>query len=101
MGIRQGVFDTVDELEQNWQRILAARQEVILAGRTYEAEKRQFEVGLRISTEVLEAAARLAGALSRGIRALAFYEISQIEIALATGALLGRDGVTWEPTTLE
>jgi outer membrane protein TolC len=101
LAIRQEVFDTVDELEQNWQRILAARQEVILAGRTYEAEKRQFEVGLRTSTEVLEAAARLAGAQSREIRALAAYEISQVNIALATGTLLGQHCVTWQPTGLD
>ena len=99
--IRQEVLDAVDEFDQNWQRILAARQEVILAGRTYEAEKRQFEVGLRTSTEVLEAAARLAGAQSREIWALTAYEISQVDIALAAGALLGHDGVVWEPKTLD
>jgi outer membrane protein TolC len=98
LAIRQEVYDALDQLEQNWQRILAARQEVILAGRTYEAEKRQFEVGMRTSTEVLEAAARLAGAQSREIRALASYEIAQIDIAYSTGTLLGRGGVVWEPT---
>jgi outer membrane protein TolC len=101
LAIRQEVYDAVDQLEQNWQRILAARQEVILAGRTYDGEKRQFEVGLRTSTEVLEADARLAGAKSREIRALAAYEIAQIDIAYATGALLGRGGVIWAPTELE
>jgi outer membrane protein TolC len=95
--IRQEVYDAVDALSENWQRILAARQEVILAGRTYEAEKRQFEVGLRTSTDVLEAAARLAFAQSREIQALAAYEIAQVNIAFACGALLGQAGVTWEP----
>jgi len=101
LAIRQEVYDAVDQLEQNWQRILAARQEVILAGRTYEAEKRQFEVGLRTSTEVLEAAARIAGAQSREIHALAAYEISQIDIAYACGTLLGQEGVIWQPTRLD
>ena len=63
-----------------------------------EVEKRQFEVGLRTSTEVLRAAARLADAQSREIRALAAYEISQVDIAFATGTLLGQDGVVWEAT---
>ncbi|UCE58622.1 MAG: TolC family protein [Phycisphaerales bacterium] len=101
LAIRQEVYDAIDRLEQNWQRILAARQEVILAGRTYEAEKRQFEVGLRTSTEVLEAAARIAGAQSREIHALAAYEISQIDIAYACGTLLGQEGVIWQPTRLD
>jgi outer membrane protein len=99
--IRQEVYDAVDALEQDWQRILAARQEVRLAGRTYEAEKRQFEVGLRTSTDVLEAAARVADAQSREIRALTAYEISQIDIAFATGTLIGRDHVIFGPVGLD
>ncbi len=101
LAIRQEVYDALDQLEQNWQRILAARQEVILAGDTFKAEKRQFEVGLRTSTEVLEADAHLAGARSREIRALAAYEIAQVDIAVATGTLLGQDRVIWEPTGLD
>ena len=99
--IMQEVYDAVDGLEQDWQRILAARQEVILSGRTYEAEKRQFELGLRTSTDVLEAAARLANAQSREIQALAAYEISLIDIAYATGNVIGRSDVIWEPTALD
>ena len=101
LSIRQEVYDAVDALEQDWQRILAARQEVRLAGRTYEAEKRQFDVGLRTSTDVLQAAASVAAAQSREISALAAYEISQIDIAFATGTLIGRDGVFWEPIGLD
>lgn len=101
LAIRQEVYDAVDALEQDWQRILAARHEVILANNTWELERRQFEVGLRTSTEVLEAAARLADAQSREIRALAAYEVSQIDIAFATGTLIGKDRVIWEPTGLD
>ena len=46
--IRQEVLNAVDNLDTAWQRILAARLESILAARTYEAEKRQFDVGLQI-----------------------------------------------------
>jgi outer membrane protein TolC len=101
LAIRQEVFDAVDALQQDWQRILAARQSVRLAGSTYRAEQKQFELGLRTSTEVLQAAGYLADAQSSEIRALAAYEISQIDIAFATGALIGRDGVVWEPTQLD
>ncbi len=97
LAIRQEVYDALDQLQQNWQRILAARQEVILAGRTYDAERRQFDVGIRTSTDVLDAATSLADAQSREIRALADYQISQVDIAFATGTLLGHDRVRWEP----
>ncbi len=97
LAIRQEVYDALDQLEQNWQRILAARQEVILAGRTYDAEQRQFDVGIRTSTDVLDAATNLADAQSREIRALTDYQISQIDLAFATGTLLGSARVRWEP----
>lgn len=97
LAIRQEVYDAIDQLDQNWQRILAARQEVILAGRTYDAERRQFDVGIRTSTDVLDAATDLADAQSREIRALTDYQISQIDLAFATGTLLGRDRIRWEP----
>ena len=95
--ILQEVYDAVDRLDRDWQRILAARQAAILAGRTYEAEQRQFEVGLRTSTDVLDAAARLADAQSREVRALADYQIARVNIAFGTGTLLGHDRVRWEP----
>lgn len=95
--IEQEVYDALDLLEQNWQRILAARQESLLAGRTYEAEKRQFEVGLRTSTDVQDALTVLADAQSREVRALAEYQIAQIDLAFATGTLLGQGRVRWEP----
>jgi outer membrane protein TolC len=64
-------------------------------------ERRQFELGLRTSTEVLEVIALLANAQSREIRALAAYEIAQIDIAFATGTVLGKSGVTFEPKRYE
>jgi outer membrane protein len=95
--IRQEVYDALEQLEQNWQRILAARLASLLAGRTYEGEQRQFEVGLRTSTDVQNALATLADAQSQEVRALADYQISQVDIAFATGTLLGNDKIRWEP----
>ena len=51
--------------------------------------------GARTSTEVLDAAARLAEAQSREIVAVTSYQISQIDLAFATGTLLGRNRVRW------
>jgi outer membrane protein len=98
VAIRQEVLDALDTLDESWQRILAARQESVLEGRTYDAERRQFDVGLRTSTDVLDAAARLADAQSREVLALAEYQIAQVDIAFATGTLLGHDRVQWTPT---
>ena len=100
LAIQLEVYNAVDLLNQEWQRILAARQAVILAGRTYEGEKRQFEVGVRTSTDVLQAAARLADAQSSEVQALADYQIARVDIAFGTGTLLGYDRILWTPIDL-
>ncbi|MGQ0629061.1 MAG: TolC family protein [Phycisphaerales bacterium] len=95
--IRQEVLDAADRIRAGWQRILASRQASVLAGRTLEAERRQFAQGVRTSTDVLDAAARLADAQSAEIRALADYQISQVDLAVATGTVLGAASVAFEP----
>lgn len=97
LAIRQEVFDAVDQLDSNWQRILAARQAAILAGRRLQGEQRQFDVGVRTSTDVLDAAAALADSQLAEIRALADYQVAMIDIAFATGTLLGRAEIDWQP----
>lgn len=98
LSIEQEVLDAIDTIESGWQRILAARLSSIAAGRTLEAEQRQFDVGRRTSTDVLDAATRLAQAQSSEIAALTDYEIAQIDLAFATGTILGRSRVDWAPT---
>ena len=95
LAIRQEVLNAMDNLENAWRRILAARLETALAGRTYEAEKRQFDVGLRTSIDVLDAAARLGDAQSREVRALATWQISLVDLAFATGTQLGQARIDW------
>jgi outer membrane protein len=95
--IRQEVLNAADQVEANWQQILAARQTAILNGRLFEAEQRQFEQGLRTSTDVLDAQIRFANAQSSEISALANYQISLVDVAYATGTLLGSAKVGWEP----
>jgi outer membrane protein TolC len=91
------VLNAIDQVEANWQRVLASRQRAILDGRLFGAEQRQFELGLGISTDVLQAQANFADAQSREILALAEYQISLIDLAFATGTLLGAAKVEWEP----
>lgn len=93
------VLQVIDQVEANWQRILAARQAVLLEARLTAAEIRQFEIGMRTSTDVLEAQTRLADARSAEIRALAEYQISLVDLAYATGTTLGAAKVGWEPVT--
>jgi len=91
------VLNAIDQLEANWQRVLASRQRTILDGRLFEAEKRQFELGLGTSTDVLEAQTNFADAQSAEILALSEYQIALVDLAYATGTLLGAAKIRWEP----
>ena len=91
------VLNAIDQLEANWQRILASRQRTILDGRLFEAEKRQFELGLGTSTGVLQVQTDFADAQSAEILALAEYQIALVDLSYATGTLLGAAKVRWEP----
>ena len=95
--IKLEVLNAIDQVEASWQRILAARQNSILNGRLYEAERRQFTQGLRTSTEVLDAQIKFADAQSAEIRALAEYQIALVDLAYATGTLLGAARIRWDP----
>lgn len=96
--IKQEVYDAVDSIEAGWQRILATRQATILGTRTLQAEQRQFEVGNSTSTNVLDAAARLAEAQLNEITAITDYELAQVNLAVATGTLLGAQHIRWDPS---
>lgn len=95
--VRQDVLNAVDRVRATWQRILASREASILAGRVLLGEQRQFQVGQRTSTDVLDAATRLADAQLSEIRAVAEYQIAQIDLAVATGTVLGSANITWAP----
>ncbi|MBK6659470.1 MAG: TolC family protein [Proteobacteria bacterium] len=87
--IARQVLDAIDSINEAWQRILAAREESLMAGSNYQAEQRQFLLGVRTSTDVLNAADLLAEAQLREVNALAAYEIAKIDLGFVTGTLLG------------
>ncbi len=96
--ITREVYDAIDQLSSTWNRILAAREATELSARVLEAEQRQFDVGRSTTTDVLNADANLANARLTEIRAIVEYQISQIDLAVATGTLLGQSKVDWEPS---
>lgn len=90
------IHNAVDNLQSTWHRILASQDSVLLNARLLEAEKRQFDVGRSTSTIVLDADANLANARLSEIRAIVDYQIAQIDLAVASGTLLGQAKVQWE-----
>lgn len=94
--IRNDVLNRIDKIEADWQRILASRQSTILSDEQYKAEKKQFELGLVTSTDVLDAQTKLADAQRLEIVAITDYQISLINLAYSTGTLLGAAKVELE-----
>ncbi len=95
--IREETFNAADRVRSSWGRILASRLSVITATRTLDAERRQFEVGGRTSTDVLNASTDLADARLTEIQALTDYQISLVDLAFATGTTLGAARIDWAP----
>ncbi|MCD6405876.1 MAG: TolC family protein [Planctomycetes bacterium] len=96
--IEREVLNAADNIETNWQRLAASRQRTALAARNLEAEERQFGLGMQTSTDVLDAQTRLADARSAQVRSLADYQNALVDLAYATGTLLGKAHIEWEPT---
>lgn len=92
--VKREIYDALDKVDQNWQRIIAARQQVLVAGINYEAELKQFNEGLRTMTEVLETLTRLGEAQLKEIRAISDYQIALIDVAYATGTVLGHGKIS-------
>lgn len=95
--IKYDVLQQIDKLEASWQSILACRQRTILNDEKYRAQKRQYELGLATSTDVFEAQTNLANAQTSEISALTGYQIALVDLAYATGTLLGAAKVELEP----
>lgn len=94
--VKREINDSLDITEQHWQRILAARQQVGIAGMNYDAELKQFKEGLRTMTEVLEMLTRLGDSQMKEIRAITDYQIALIDLSFATGTLLGYTNVNFQ-----
>ncbi|MCF7974024.1 MAG: TolC family protein [Phycisphaerae bacterium] len=95
--IEYEVLNALNQVETNWERIIASQHNTILNSRVYEAEKRQFEQGLRTSTDVLDAQTTLANAQLSELSALVEYQIALVDLAYSTGTLLGAAQVEWDP----
>ncbi len=93
--IKEEVLNALDNIEASWQRIKASQLSVIYEGHNYRGEQGEYRLGLRTSTEVLRAEDLLANSKIDEIAAIVEYQVAQIDLAFATGMLLGASGVSW------
>jgi outer membrane protein TolC len=98
--INQEVLNASDALTTAWERVVSAQERVRQNQRLLDAEVRQFDQGLRTSTDVVEAVTRLGDAQSALVQAQTSYQIAQVDVAFATGLILGQAGVSWTPAPI-
>jgi outer membrane protein TolC len=98
--VRVEVLTAIDNMTTSWQRILAARQAALTAAVALDSEQRQFDLGRVTSTDVLDQASVVAEAQLAEVNALADYQIAQIDLAVATGTLMGATKVDLDHTPL-
>jgi outer membrane protein TolC len=95
--IKNDVLYQIDYIETCWQRIIARKLTTIYREQEYKAEKRSYELGMSTSRDVLLAQSYLTDARSDEINALTQYQSALVDLAKATGTMLGRAKVNWEP----
>ncbi|MEM1012489.1 MAG: TolC family protein [Planctomycetota bacterium] len=94
--IKREVYDACEGIDTGYERILAARQRVATAERLLAAEERQVDAGATSSAELLESQRNLASARLSLASAISQYEIARVDLAAATGTVLGKAGVVLE-----
>lgn len=97
--ITEEVLSAIDRVNSQWEQVLAGRQALILATETYAAERRLIEQGAKseISSDLLNANTDRANRELDLIQAEANYQIALVNLAFATGTLLGAAKVEWAP----
>lgn len=97
--ITEEVLSAIDRVNSQWEQVLAGRQALILATETYAAERRQIDLGAKSewSSDLLNANTDRANRELELIQAEANYQIALVNLAYATGTLLGAAKVEWTP----
>lgn len=95
--ITQEVYDAIDRVEQNWERVVATRQAEVSAQRAYEGQLRLQEAGRQTVTDVLVALQSFGDAKAEAVLSVVDYQIAKVDLALAAGAMLGYGQVEWSP----
>lgn len=102
IGVSEEVGNSIDSIEQIWHRVLANRIAVDTARRTYEAERRQFEAGESTNTDVFVQLSNFAAAQQLLIQSLSDFQRAVVDLAFASGTVLGQGGVVWgQPNTID
>jgi outer membrane protein len=95
--VTQEVYDAIDRVEQDWQRIVATREAEFAAERAYNGQVRLQQAGRQTVTDVLVALQNFGDSKAQAVQAITDYQIAKVDLAVAAGAMLGYGQVDWSP----
>ncbi|MEK6238422.1 MAG: TolC family protein, partial [Planctomycetales bacterium] len=98
VAVRKQVNDAVDLFEQSLLRILASEHAAKAAERDRAATEALLRGGQATVDDVLRSSNRLAAARIQAVRAIVDYQLARVDLAVATGTMLGYGRVQWNPT---
>ena len=93
--IHEEVHNVVDQLNNAWQKLLLAKRESQLNNRVYLTEVNGFKNGTSSSNDIRQSQDRLASSQIRYTLALRDYEKAKINLAFASGTILGKSRIEW------
>jgi outer membrane protein TolC len=97
VSIRQDVLNAINAVELDWQRILSNRAAVARAQETYQDNRKEFELGKITTTELALTLDQVAEARSALVSSITEYQNSIVDLAFATGTVMGESSVNWTP----
>ncbi|MBN2842635.1 MAG: TolC family protein, partial [Sedimentisphaerales bacterium] len=85
--IINSVVKAIEDLQAAWNNIVISDKNVDIALRTFQAEQRQFDLGMQNSTELMLARNTYSSAMLERLNALVKYQNCQIDLCYQTGGL--------------
>ncbi len=95
--IEQQVLNAIDLVEQGWRRVAVNALSTVAARQTYEGEAKLNQAGERTSVDVFLVLSNLANAQANEVLAIRDFQIAKVDLAEATGTVLGFARIQWDP----
>jgi outer membrane protein TolC len=95
LSISRETLDAIDAVEQDWERVRINRVVVARNQENYQANIRRWQQGQITGNELILTQNQLTSAQSDLVTSLADFQNAMVDLAFATGTILGESGVIW------
>ena len=97
--VQKDVRDAVDNLTSSWMTHVATLYELQATQNNYAGTEKLYKLGQLSSTDVTQAIMRLGNAKLGLLQSEVNYQLAMVQLATATGTLMGHSQVEWKSET--